>query len=106
VTSQGTAYGRFRRAIDARQVSGALAAAAELPKLTLEDALELCLLLAEAGDARYPRAARRWLARFTDERSASVSDSLIAAASLSKLADDPRSAVVRDTLEQLLEPPS
>ena len=41
VTSQGSAYGRFRRALDGGNVTIALAAAAELDWVSLPDALEL-----------------------------------------------------------------
>ena len=41
VTSQGTPYGRFRRALDRWQPTAALSAAAELPQVALTDALEL-----------------------------------------------------------------
>jgi hypothetical protein len=106
VTSQGSAYGRFRKALDRGQVNFALEAAAELETVSLADALELCGLLATAGDARYPTAALRWLARFVTERSVALNEALMAGAALAELEARPESAVARDTLEQLLEPPT
>ena len=44
VTSQGSAYGRLRRALDTGNPTIALAAAAELDFVSLPDALELRLL--------------------------------------------------------------
>jgi hypothetical protein len=44
VTSQGSAHGRFRKALDNGNAVAALSAAAELPQLGLTDALELCPL--------------------------------------------------------------
>lgn len=46
VTSEGSAYARFRRALDARDAFGASAAALELPHVGLADALELTLICA------------------------------------------------------------
>ena len=103
MTSQGTAYGRFRRSLDAGQVLSALAAAAELPAVTLEDALELCLLLAEEGHDRYLGAARRWLSRFAEERGPSINEILMAGSAFAELAEIPSSPVARDTLRQLIE---
>ena len=45
VTEQGSAYARFRRALDSRNATVALAAATELDFVSLPDALELVLLL-------------------------------------------------------------
>ena len=47
MTAQGSAYMRFRRALDRGNVSEALSAAAELQFVSLAEALELTLLLAD-----------------------------------------------------------
>jgi hypothetical protein len=47
VTSQGSAYGRFRRALDTGNAHIALPAATELDYVSLTDALELVLLLVD-----------------------------------------------------------
>jgi hypothetical protein len=49
VTSEGSAYARFRRALDARDAFGASAAALELPHVGLADALELTLIYLGQG---------------------------------------------------------
>ena len=67
MTSQGTSYGRFRRALDRRQPTAALSAAAELPQVALTDALELLLLLRDADRTRFDRAALRWHGRYCRE---------------------------------------
>jgi hypothetical protein len=67
VTSQGSAYHRFRRALDCRNVTEALSAAAELQFVGLTEALELTLLLADGELAKYERAALRWHLRFVYE---------------------------------------
>jgi len=59
----GSPYARFRRAIERRQPTAALSAAAELQHVPLTDALELLLLLREHDADRYPRAALRWHGR-------------------------------------------
>ena len=67
VTSQGSAFMRFRRALDRGNVTEALSAACDLQLVGLAEALELTLLLADREDARYDRAALRWHARFAYE---------------------------------------
>jgi hypothetical protein len=106
VTSQGHAFARFRRAIAAGQPSLALEAAGELPQLSLADALELCRILARAEDPRFEAAARRWLARFAEERRPRLNELLIAGAALAELGEVPWSKVARETLGQLLELPA
>jgi hypothetical protein len=48
-------------------VVAALAAAQGLPQLSLEDALELTLLVARKDLRRHRRVAARWLARYPEE---------------------------------------
>jgi hypothetical protein len=64
VTSQGSAYGRFIRALATGNLTIIKAAAAELPRVGLQDALEVCLLFREEAGGRFERAAVRWLGRF------------------------------------------
>jgi hypothetical protein len=58
---------RFRRALDRRNVTEALSAAAELQFVGLAEALELTLLLAGTDQEKYERAAVRWHVRFVYE---------------------------------------
>src|SRR5437868_8249092 len=67
MTSQGSAYGRFQRAMRRRHLFHAELAARELGNLSLADALALALLIAETEPQRWPRAAARWHARFVLE---------------------------------------
>jgi hypothetical protein len=67
VTSQGSAYHRFRRALDRGNVTEALSAGSELQHIGLAEALELCLLLRDKAPERYPRAALRWHGRLCRE---------------------------------------
>jgi hypothetical protein len=76
MTSQGSAYGRFRRALRAGNLNQVHAAALELPQVDLVDALAIVLLMSSDDDERYDRAATRWLARFALERPSARLDDL------------------------------
>lgn len=67
MTSEGHPYAIFRRALDRRNAPAAWAAAAELSRISLEDALALCLITAERQPAKFERAASRWIARYLEE---------------------------------------
>ena len=58
-----SAYAEFSRAIKHRHLAHAEAAARELSKISLNDALALCLLYAERAPEKYARSAARWHAR-------------------------------------------
>src|SRR3954462_4209807 len=62
VTSDGHQYSRFKRALATRNLNLIRAAAAELPQVSLGDALVVCVATRGAGPARFERAALRWLA--------------------------------------------
>ena len=68
VSIRGASYQRFRRALEIGRLSLVLAAAAELPRLDLADALEVLLLMADQAPERYEPAAARWLGRLALER--------------------------------------
>jgi hypothetical protein len=69
VTSQGSAYARFRRALAIGNLTLIRSAAAELPRVDLPDALRICVLLRGGDDpAAYQRAVIRWLGRLCLER--------------------------------------
>lgn len=57
----------FQHAIERRNLLTAEAAARELGRLSLSDALEFLLLLSEKDPARFDPAAARWHARFVLE---------------------------------------
>jgi hypothetical protein len=101
MTSQGTAHGRFQRAIRSRNVLNAEIAAREMGGLSLADALLLCELLASADPARYERAALRLLERFIDERLPPLTEVALAASALAEIRHGRRN-VGLDTLKRLL----
>lgn len=75
MTSQGSAYTRFQRALAGRDLEVVIPALAELPSVGLADALDVLELMAEKQDARYDRAAAKFCARLTTERRLSVEES-------------------------------
>jgi hypothetical protein len=63
-----------------------VAAARELPQLSLLDALELTLLIARKDPHRHPRVAARWLLRLLEEDpDATIEEAGMAAACLAGL---------------------
>lgn len=103
VTSQGSPYARFRRALATRNPTVAWAAAAELPKLDLADALALCLL-AIGDPGRYNRAAARWHARYcTEVRGVTLAESQLVLAALLALPQGVGAGVAAETLTHLAE---
>ena len=67
MTSHGSPYARFQRALRIGRLSMVRAAAAELPRIDLDDALAICLLIERQDGERYERAVVRWLARLAME---------------------------------------
>ncbi len=86
MTSDGSPYSRFRRALTTGNELLVLAAAQELPRIALDDALRICLVLRDGDEDRYEKAAVRWLGRFALEaRGATIDDIRIAAEALDEL---------------------
>jgi hypothetical protein len=86
MTSQGSAQGRFQRAIKRRNLFAAEMALRELDYISLANALALTLLICEEAPQRYERAAVRWHVRFVEEaKGIGLKDSQLALASLAAL---------------------
>jgi hypothetical protein len=85
MTSQGTAHGRFHRAIQRRDVRAAEIAAREIGQLSMIDALALVGCYARSGSTKFDQAAVRWLERLAAEREASLRDIRLAASALEAL---------------------
>jgi hypothetical protein len=82
----GHPYASFQRALKRRNVLMAVAAARDLPQLSLVDALELTVLIARKDPRRHPRVAARWLLRYLEEDPhATIEEAALAAASLNAL---------------------
>ena len=94
MTSQGSAYGRFTRAIRARNLFQAEVALRELKGASLLDALAYLDLLAELRPGKLEQAALRWHGRLELEAPAlTLAESQIALAALAALCAGDREAV-------------
>ena len=94
MTSEGNPYARFRRALATGNEALVTAAALELPRIALDDALRICLVLRGGDPDRYERAAVRWLGRFALEaRNVTIDDLRLAANALDALPDRPTDAM-------------
>ncbi len=90
MTSDGSAYTRFQRSLATGNLNLVVAAAAELPRVGLHDALRVCLLLRDGDPDRFERAAVRWTGRFALEaREVSLEAIELAIAALNVLPDRP-----------------
>jgi hypothetical protein len=86
VTSQGSAHGRFARAIRQRNLFMAELAARELRGLALDNALDLVALIAEVQPERIERAAIRWHGRLeVESQLLTLAESELALAALGAL---------------------
>jgi hypothetical protein len=103
VTAEGSPSARFRRALATGSSNLVLDAAAELPRVSLEDALAVCMVLARERDPRYPRAAGRWLGRLLLERGLTLEQGLRAVAALVELGSAPQEAWARAALATLTQ---
>jgi hypothetical protein len=97
MTSEGSPYQRFRRALETGNAMLVLAAARELPRVALDDALRICLVLRGGDPDRYERAAVRWLGRFALEARGVTIDDLREAAD----ALDALPAMAAEAMERL-----
>ncbi len=96
MTSEGNPYTRFRRALDTGNELLVLTAARELPRIALDDALRICLVLRDGDPDRYDRAAVRWLGRFALEgRAVTIRDLRAAALALEELPESTPEAMER-----------
>ena len=94
LTSDGNPYARFRRALQTGNETLVIAAARELPQISLDDALRICLVLRGGDPGRYERAAVRWLGRFALEaREVTIGDLRLAASALDALPEHPANAM-------------
>jgi hypothetical protein len=104
MTSDGSPYHRFKRALATGNLNLVRAAAAELPWIGLDDALQICLLLCDEPDERYERAAVRWLGRFALEaRNVTIDAIHAAAAAFDALPMQPETSM--ETLARLCTQP-
>ena len=101
MTSQGSAHGRFTRAIQARNLWAAEVALRERGNVSLVDALDYLALLAQVRPDRFDRAAIRWHGRLeTESATLTLAESQFALAALGSLRAGDRDAL--PVLQRLL----
>src|SRR5947208_4731992 len=94
MTSQGSAHGRFLRAIRARNLFQVELAIRELGTLSLLDALAYVELLHEAGSPKLERAAIRWHGGLeTEAQTLTLAESQLALAAIASLCAGERDAL-------------
>ena len=99
MTSQGSAYARFRRSLKSGNLTLIRNAAAELPRVDLADALAVCVVIRQAEPERFERAALRWLARYcVERREATLAQVQAAAWAFENITDEPAAL---ETLQRL-----
>jgi hypothetical protein len=105
MTSQGSAHGRFARAIKQGNLFAAQIAAKEMGGLPLDSALDLVVLIAKEKPERLDAAALRWHGRLELEASTlTLEESQFALAALARLRVDPRAAELLRTLLRQAKP--
>jgi hypothetical protein len=94
LTSQGTAHGRFTRAVQQRNLFAAQIALREMREPSLLVALDYLALLADLKPERFPLAAVRWHGRLELETpTLTLPESQFALAALAMLGDGQQEAV-------------
>jgi hypothetical protein len=106
MTAQGSAYTRFKRAIQRKNLLGAEMTLREMREVGLLEALDYLVLLAELRPDRAPSAAIRWHGRFELEVSSlTLAESQLALAALMNLcAGDSEAAPILRQLVRRVHP--
>jgi len=68
MTSHGSPYARFQRALATGNLNVIRSAAAELPRIGVAEAAAILLVILRAEPQQYERAAVRWIGRLCMER--------------------------------------
>jgi hypothetical protein len=93
MTSSGSPYARFHRALATGNLNVIRAAAAELPRIGVAEAAAMLLVIQRKDPDQYEGAAVRWLGRLCLERNrVRLEDLGQAAAALAALRERPDSA--------------
>ena len=93
MTSSGSPYSRFQRALATGNLNVIRAAAAELPRIGIAEAAAILLVILRAEPEQYERAAVRWLGRLClDRQRVGLADLSRAAAALVALPERPGTA--------------
>jgi hypothetical protein len=103
MTSEGSPYTIFRRALERGSLLGVRSAVVNLPAPPpLDDALVICHLMLDQEPERYEAASVRWLGRLLLEQpGVSLRHAELAAAYLAAWADPARHHAATDALSEL-----
>ena len=85
----------FARALQHGNLLVAEATARELGRISLAEALELTILIAQKEPKRLPKVGVRWLQRYLEEEDARLEDVALAVSALSALTAERRTEAVR-----------
>lgn len=88
MTAQGSSRTIFRRAIERKNLMLAEVTAREIGVVSLAEALELVVLVAESDQNRFDAYARRWVARLAAEGQVSLAELDLAVTALRALPSD------------------
>jgi len=103
VTSKGSIVGQLQRALAKRDVMAARGLAGELPTVPLPLAAEITVLLLEKEPESYAPAARRLLARLSEERAMPLRQLADVAAFLAELEAHPAPRFAGKSLVSMVE---
>ncbi len=94
MTSQGSPYSRFQRALTTDSLHLIRAAAAELPRIGIAEAAAMLLAIHRIEPETYPRAAVRWVGKLCNDTGVTVELAELAqlAAALDELPSAPSTA--------------
>src|SRR3954453_4055402 len=99
VSVRGSPYARFQRALETGNLTLIRGAAAELPRVSLDDALRVCLVIGEREPQAFDRAARRWLGGPGGRPGATLHQLAVAVAAFQLMREQPDLAL--ELLEQV-----
>ena len=85
----------FARALQHGNLLVAEATARELGRISLAEALELTILIAQKEPKRLPKVAVRWLQRYLEEQEARLDDVALVVSALPALSGEHRAEAVR-----------
>lgn len=88
MTSQGSSYSRFQRALTTHNLAIITAAARELPAIDLHDAARITAVIARQRPERLDAAGVRWLHRYCTEHDPTLTELARATAALQTMRED------------------
>ena len=103
MTSEGHPYAVLQRALTTGNLWVAEAVARDMPHVPLEDAFKLVCLYAEKESPKFEKAALKWLRRYLDEDTPSLTEF---AKVVAELVETPRAVSSGERIPPFAEKPS